>query len=448
MSDLLKSGHTISTERLRLGCRVDALLGGGGQGEVYRAAMDGKPVALKWYYPRTFDTDPGLRSRLERAIRRGAPSDRFLWPIDLVSDPSLPGFGYVMPLREPRFKGLVDLMTGRANPSFAALAMSGLELAHHYHLLHSAGLCYRDISFGNVFFDPGTGEVRICDTDNVDENGQPGAVAGTPDFMAPEIVRGTGKPNVNTDLHSLAVLLFYMFHIHHPFDGRKKLAIHSWDAPARKRLYGDEPVFIFDPEDHSNAAVGADEDETGEGGANALAHWALYPGFLKALFIQVFTHGIRDPEHGRVGETRWSRAFARLRDSIFYCRCGRENFYDVEAIRERGGHPGTCWSCARELKLPFRIRLAESHVVMLNHDTSLHPHHFDGERLYDFSRPSARVVPHPTQPNQWGLRNEGPEKWTVTLPDSSLRDVEPGRSAPLASGVRIHFGKVTGEIRA
>lgn len=447
MSELLQPGCEVFAEGLNVPCRVEKLLGAGGQGEVYRARMDGQDLALKWYFAVTLDRDPRLRQRLERAILRGAPSDRFLWPIQIVAAPGTPGFGYLMPLREPRFKGLVDLMTGRADPSFAALATAGFELVQNYYLLHSRGLCYRDISFGNVFFDPATGEVRICDTDNVDENGQEGGVSGTPDFMAPEIVRGEASPSAQSDLHSLAVLLFYILHIHHPLDGRAKLRIHSWDAPARRRLYGERPVFIFDPADPSNQAVGRDQDPSGEGGANALAYWKLYPRFLRKLFTRAFTDGLRDPEHGRVREVEWRRAMTRLRDSIIYCRCGRENFYDAEAVRDSGGKPGPCWSCGREIRLPYRIKLGND-VVMLNHDTVLYPHHLDRDGGYDFSRPMARVVAHPADPDVWGLENRGTEKWTVTLPDLRVVDVEPGRRVSLAGGVRIHFGPTTGEVRA
>jgi serine/threonine protein kinase len=34
--------------------------------------------------------------------------------------------------------------------------------------------------------------------------------------MAPEIVRGEAKPSNLTDLYSLGVLLFYLFHLGHP----------------------------------------------------------------------------------------------------------------------------------------------------------------------------------------------------------------------------------------
>ena len=56
-------------------------------------------------------------------------------------------------------------------PSFRALTTAGLELAHSFMLLHARGLCYRDISFGNVLFDPDTGSILICDNDNVATDG-------------------------------------------------------------------------------------------------------------------------------------------------------------------------------------------------------------------------------------------------------------------------------------
>ena len=88
------------------------------------------------------------------------------------------------------------------------------ELASAFHELHAKGLAYCDISWGNVFLDPKSGEVLVCDNDNVDVDGAATAtVLGTPRFMAPEIVRGEVGPSVRTDRFSLAVLLFQMLFI-------------------------------------------------------------------------------------------------------------------------------------------------------------------------------------------------------------------------------------------
>ncbi len=231
MSDLLKSGQTVHTESSKTPCTVEQLLGGGGQGEVYRANLAGQPVALKWYYSHSIQADPRQYERLEAAIHSGAPSDRFLWPIDIVSEPGIEGFGYVMPLRELQYKGFVDLMKRRIKPepTFRALTTAGFELADGFFQLHTKGLCYRDISFGNVFFNPNTGDVLICDNDNVTINGdQEGGVMGTPRFIAPEIITEQARPSTQTDLYSLAVLLFYMLMIHHPWKERKKPKLNVW----------------------------------------------------------------------------------------------------------------------------------------------------------------------------------------------------------------------------
>ena len=188
MSEILRPNQTVRPETSGLQCDVEQFLGGGGQGEVYRAKLSDKPVALKWYFPDSATAEQ--RSALETLVKKGPPNETFLWPMELTSAAGVPGFGYIMPLREARYKGIVDMMKRRIEPSFRALATAGLELANSYLQLHSTGLCYCDISFGNVFFDPRTGEVLICDNDNVIVNGGKPSIMGTPRFMAPEVVRG------------------------------------------------------------------------------------------------------------------------------------------------------------------------------------------------------------------------------------------------------------------
>lgn len=432
MSQIL--GQTLQTETGRQ-CAIERLLGAGGQGEVYQVCTDGQPFALKWYFPQ--QATPEQRALLEDLVRRGAPTDKFLWPLEMVSAPDGRTFGYIMALRGPRFVGIVDMMKRHAEPSFRALCTAGYELADSYLQLHAKGLCYRDISFGNVFFDPDTGEVRICDNDNVAVTGTAtGGVLGTPRFMAPEVVRGEAVPSTDTDLFSLAVLLFYMFMLHHPLEGKVEAEIRCFDLPAMNKLYGFEPLFIFDPNDDSNRPVPGYHD-------NAIIYWAIYPQFLRDLFTRAFTDGIRDPKNGRVRESEWRKAFVQLRDAIIYCgKCGAENFYEGEKLR--ANQPHICWSCNAEIQLPSRIRMGQA-VVMLNHDTKLFPHHLGS--LYNFSTPVAEVVRHPQNPNVWGLKNLSQEKWVVTRQDGVMSEVLPGKSTTIALGVKVHFGTAEGEVR-
>jgi DNA-binding helix-hairpin-helix protein with protein kinase domain len=444
MNQLLTIGQTVHSRTSRMALVVDQFLGGGGQGEVYRVALQGQSLAVKWFYPHYLREDPRLRERLERAVQLGAPSDRFLWPLELVNAPGVAGFGYLMALREPNFKGLADLVTRRVEPSFQTLATIGFELAHSYLQLHAKGLCYRDISFGNVFFDPATGEVRICDNDNVDVDGQPGAIGGTARFMAPEIVRGESTPSTQTDLFSLAVLLFYLLMNHHPLEGAREAAIHCFDLPAMTKLYGIEPLFIYDPDDERNRPVPGYHD-------NALVFWPIYPEFMRKLFVRAFTTGLRDPAHGRVRESEWRAALVQLRDVLCYCpACKAENFYDADTLRATGQPSGGCWACGQPVRLPPRLRLTHGssrQVVVLRHDTKLYPHHLDRNRQYDFSAPTAEIAFHPTNPNIWGLKNLGADKWVATTAGGEVRDVPPGRTVTIATGTRIQFGASEGILR-
>ncbi len=440
MDEILKTGQIVRTEISGMNCEVEAFLGGGGQGEVYRAELNGKDVALKWYFPASATREQ--RKVLETLIMKGAPNDKFLWPIELASADNVPDFGYIMPLREERYKSLFDLMKCRIDPTFYALATAGLHLSHSFLQLHSQGWCYRDISFGNIFLDPENGDILICDNDNitVDDIAIKSGIGGTLGFMAPEIVRDDELPSTKTDLFSLAVLLFYMFMLHHPLAGKKEADIKCLDQAAMTKLFGEEPLFIFDPNDHSNEPVKGYQD-------NPLLYWPIYPPFLRDLFTKAFTDGIKDPQNGRIRESQWRAAMVRLRDSILYCSsCTAENFYDADALRQSSGKLNPCWSCKRNITLPFRIRIDNS-VVMLNYNTKLFPHHVDEQKMYDFSQPVAEVNRHPTNPSLWGLKNLTSEKWSITKLDGTVQDVYPGKSVPFTSGTKILFGSKQGEIR-
>jgi serine/threonine protein kinase len=439
MDEILKTGQTVQCLPSGMPCTIGELLGAGGQGEVYKAELGGEAVAVKWFFPAMATSEQ--RASMELLIRKGAPSEHFLYPMEITVADGVAGFGYVMPLRLKRFKNIVDLMKRKIEPTFRALATAGLNLSHNYLLLHSQGLCYRDISFGNAFFDPDTGDVLIADNDNVSVDGAAVlGVLGTPRFMAPEIVRGAAMPSTNTDLYSLSVLIFYMLMVAHPLEGAKESAIKALDLPAMTKLYGTDATFIYDPNDDSNRPVPGIHD-------NALAFWRIYPQFLRDIFIQAFTVGLKDPANGRVRESEWRNEMIRLRDAIFYCaNCAMENFYDSIALKASGGNAGLCWACAAQLKLPPRIRIGKS-VVMLNYNTELFPHHIDDGRMFDFSTPVAAVATHPANPNLWGLKNVSKDKWVMTSADGAVKDVVPGRSVTLSVGTKIQFGKIAGEIK-
>ena len=433
---ILEPGKTdLKTEFYAMELRVGDLLGAGGQGEVYAAEQDGRTVAVKWYATSTIRNDPGLLKRL-RSLRDHykKPSEKFLWPIDVVASEKVPGFGYVMPFREGRFRELNHVIYGEKRPSLLERAKAGIEIVEAYQKLHAPGLCYRDINFGNVAFDVQTGETRICDCDNVGENNAEvrGGVAGTREFMAPEIVVALAEktsvcPNFDTDLWSLSVLLFRLFLVDHPLVGRREV---SGEADLRT-LYGDRALFVYDPRDRSNEPVPGWHD-------SVMRLWETYPRILRDLFTQAFTAGIRNPGQ-RVRETDWLYAMTRLRNMIHHCpHCTAENFHDGQATQG-------CWHCGNTVPKPLRLKLKNHSVIMVN-GAELYGHHVNAKDASDANKAVARVVAHPHHADLLGLENRDGAPWHAVTPDGKEITIDPNTRVSLRPGVRIDFGGAKGVV--
>lgn len=412
-------------------CVLQRFIGEGSQGTVYVADIDSgrETVALKWYFPRM--ATAAQRQIIEDLIDRGSPNSCFLWPTEIVEIDSEPGFGYLMALRPDSYAGLAELLTGKVDVAFSVVCTLGLELAGSFLALHSEGLCYRDISFGNVFFDPATGRPLICDNDNVGVDGiSPSFVLGTRRFMAPEIVRREAGPSIATDLYSLSVLLFYLLIVGHPLVGRRELDFPTWDDRAESLLFGQDPVFVFDPTDARNQPL---DDLHG----SVLTNWGIYPEHIRRLFTTAFTTGLTDARNGRVRESVWRASMARLRDSIMRCsNCDKENFWEP-------GVPRSCWFCDHLLGDPVRLEI-DGRPLVLSAGTVVYPHHLT--RGYDFSVPIGVVAAHPAHPDRWGLRNDSQIPWHVVLPGGDQVVAEPGRSVGLLPGTTIRIGSVTAQI--
>jgi serine/threonine protein kinase len=336
-----------------------------------------------------------------------------------------------MPLRPQNFKSIVDMMKRRAEPSFKSLCRAAFNLTRGYEKLHGMGYAYRDISFGNLFLDPANGDVLICDNDNVSAS-EKSSVYGTPRFMAPEIVTGNAKPSRNTDLFSLAVLLFYMFMLNHPLEGKREAEIKCMDIHAMNMLYGTNPLFIFDPADNSNRPVKGYQD-------NASIYWELYPKYIKDLFTSSFTVGLTQPGK-RVTEKQWLDVFVNMMFGILPCSCGAEVFCDEEKVKN--GAALTCWNCHKSLQSPLSVVIGKSRVPLMG-GTRLYAHHIAGN--YDFDTVAGSVVQNPNNPNLWGVRNESKDNWTYVRTDGTQIPVAPGKTAAIAKNAKIDFGNLVGE---
>lgn len=412
-------------------------LGEGGQAFVFEVRdQAGSVFALKWYKK----PEAAQYTALGTLIESGPPSGRFLWPLALATVRGRDGFGYLMPMRPPEYVEMLWLMAGRDKDGAPVAMDTGPLTAACYHVarellrLHARGLCYRDINFGNVFLVPATGHTLICDNDNVGIDGTSGTVAGTPKFMAPEVVRrqymaGRGaEPSARTDRHSLAVLLFYLLFVANPLEGRRTdtgLEDEAWQL----RHFGTDPLFCLDPNDDRNRPVV-------EG---PLQYWSHYPRFLRDLFCQAFGPGLGDPD-ARVAEGIWTTSMLRLRDSMFACAgCGGLIFVDWDDEKR------ACVRCGAAGSAPPSVRIGAKRVVVGPH-TQVWSDHFGGDP--DTTRPIGQMTQRPADPTCWGVRNLTERPWSATTPDGRVHDVPPGRAVTAIAGTRIQFGSGQGTVLA
>jgi DNA-binding helix-hairpin-helix protein with protein kinase domain len=432
MVSMFPEGSTLRFSNTTTPIRVIRTLGGGGQGQVFEVEFAGEAMAMKWYFPSCLQRDPQLRQRLAACISATSPNASFLWPI-LVLDPDLGSrqqlnipagsFGYVMKLRPPQFQPAVAHIAGRLPISLQQILRACFHLVEAFHALHSKGLCYKDISLGNLFLDPASGAILICDNDNIDVDGSAlGGVQGTAGFMAPEVLLGRSCPSSSSDLFSLAVLLFRLLTRHDPFLGRMELQIRCFDEPARRRLYGEEAVFIFAADDDRNRP-----DPTLH--PAPLLTWPIYPPRIQALFEQSLAAGARDP--GRRAYTgQWLQALSRCLDQRALCpHCGQEVFPEP-------GAEGTCWACGGYLPVFARF-LTPAGPVLAQPGNALHAHHFDrlaGERL---DQPLGRIDAHPQRPGVLGILNLSGQPWQGELSSGERLPIAPGKSCNLASLIRL-----------
>lgn len=216
------------------GYRLEAELGRGGMGTVYRAREIGttRRVALKLVNPEILakDEDRALfRSEAEIGSRIDDPRIvRLLgwgeWTVLEAGRPR-PTAYLVMELLDGVPLSEVLQLRG-ALPVAPACAITR-EIARALVRVHEAGIVHRDIKPGNVMLLTG-GEIKLMDfgaARSLSATTSTGdAVLGTLPYAPPEQARGDA-PDLRSDLYSLGVLLYELLAGRRPFDSSEMLGL-------------------------------------------------------------------------------------------------------------------------------------------------------------------------------------------------------------------------------
>lgn len=401
---------------------VEKLLASGGQGDVYVVSIGGSKKAMKWYKPTSIDAPKPFFDNLVKNAAKGSPNDSFLWPL-AVAGPAYDSFGYIMNLRPEEYAELADYMVGNVKFStFKAAIESCIRIVSAFRIIHQNGYCYQDLSDGNFFINPKTGEVLICDNDNVAPNGIDSFILGTPRYMAPEIVCGTAQPNTQTDRFSLAVILFMIICMNHPLEGKHWLVPCLTPSHERK-LYGEQALFIYDRDDSSNRPVRGVH-------SNVVKRWSCLPDYMKQAFQNAFGKEAIENPAARLRETDWLKLLTRFQSDIVRCpSCGGEIFI-------QGAASTVCDGCGRKYEVEHTIELPDC-VITAARGTRVYLLQMRTCNPKDALTPVGLVVGKDGDPKALGFRNVSNDAYEALTPSGKKRIVKPGEVVPLKAGITI-----------
>jgi hypothetical protein len=230
----LQPGQTIASRYT-----IERELGRGGMGAVYLAA-DGKlseRVALKIINAGFGDPAAIDRFRREVSAARKVTHANVIRIHDLVEDGGmvLLSMEYVDGMTLAEYLGRVGAMRVDEARHIVGQVCDGMAAAH------AAGVVHRDLKPGNVLLDHEK-RVKVIDFGLAKATFMAGMTAtgliiGTPEYMAPEQVKGLPQ-DARTDVYALGALAYHVFGGRPPFAGETPIAIgfqHVTEAPRPPR---------------------------------------------------------------------------------------------------------------------------------------------------------------------------------------------------------------------
>lgn len=431
MSEVLENGFQVKT--LFGGTvQVEKFLAEGGQGRVYVVDYNGQKKALKWYKKGSLGANPdAFYENIKQNVMRGTPSPEFLWPLDITEwvDGT---FGYIMDLRPEGYYEITEFMLCHVRfRSFRAAIDAAMKIVHSFRILHNAGFSYQDLNDGNFFINPQNGRVLICDTDNVAPDRTETGIIGKPRYMAPEIVLHKDKPNSLSDRFSMSVILYILFCLNHPLEGKRYL-VPGLTPVLQEKLYGSEPLFIMDPDDKSNGPHPVVHK-------NSLTVWPCLPDYIQKIFLTAFSQNAFQKPLARPREVDWINVLTRFRSEIVPCRCGNEIF-------TQQGEPCKCEECGRKANIAFKLVLREYSIPAIK-DSRIYRCQLGVCDEKDALAPVAQVV-EKKDSGALGIRNKSDKRWDAITTKGAARKVAPDEVIPLKDGIVFSVGGESVTIKA
>ncbi len=307
-----------------------AMLGRGGQGGVYTTTIPN--VLVKLVNKTDEDTVREWKQRFRWIMCQPLEALHIARPRAVIDRPSSRA-GYVMELMDglvPLGRLLVETRDcQRTGQGLTAFHQSGsvrrrfrllAKLARQMAELHGRGLIYGDLSPHNVFVsaDNEHDEVWLIDCDNLSVLSRvSGARVYTPDYGAPEVMRGEAFIDPNTDSWSFGVIAFELLSMAHPLKGDK---VNEGEPELEEQALLGEFPWIDAPESEENRS------------SQGIPRILVTTKRLRALFERCFGAGRQDPGQ-RPSLAEWAEGFEAA-DAVTVLCPGCSASYVIRGAKE------------------------------------------------------------------------------------------------------------------
>ncbi|MDA0842168.1 MAG: protein kinase [Planctomycetota bacterium] len=204
---------------------IEALLGHGGVGTVYRAHPEGRPerkIAIKCLAPELSSNQKYVTRFLREAKYAHAVEDPCIVKVFEAGHHHGTYF-YAMELVEG--SSFSEYVKQRKELDILRVLLIIGDILNALAAVYEAGFIHRDVSAKNIMLDEKSGCAKLADfgiakRSQGDETTTTSVMVGTPHFMAPEVIEGR-DPDIRSDLYSLGICLYFGIVGKYPFKGDK-----------------------------------------------------------------------------------------------------------------------------------------------------------------------------------------------------------------------------------
>lgn len=210
----------------------------------------------------------------------------------------------------------------------------------------------------------------------------------------------------------MAVLFFEILTLTNPLEGSHSLM--PQDDSLKAHLYGYDALFMFDPENHSNAP-----DDVVH--INAIRVWNALPSYVRDVFTEAFSQSAIKNQNVRVDESTWLETLVRLRADIFKCPCGSKAELFVDSAKA-----SRCDSCGRMVKPPLAFVFENGVRVPAVPGTRVYRIQLGSTDVGHELDPVGNVIARPNEPNNprmWGIRNLSNVDFVASVPKSKAKKI-------------------------